>query len=79
MSLAAAQGQEDARAYLPAIGDTLTANELELARADVAKFRPKERKGELRPSRKELLSVIGLNRPPGEIERFYGLGGGVER
>jgi hypothetical protein len=79
MSLAAAQGHEEARAYLPAVEDTLTANELELAKADVAKFRPKERKGERRPSKKELLAVIGLNRPPGEIERFYGLGGGVER
>ena len=79
MSLAAAQGHEDARAYLPAVEDTLTADELELAKADVAKFRPKERKGEGRPSKKELLAIIGLNRPLGEIERFYGLGGGVER
>jgi hypothetical protein len=79
MSLAAAQGNEDARAYLPAVEGTLSADELEIAKADVAKFRPKERKGERRPSKKELLSLVGLNRPPGEIERFYGLGGGVER
>ncbi len=79
MSLAAEQGHEEARAYLPAVEDTLTADELEFAKADVAKFRPKERKGEGRPSKKELLAVIGLNRAPGEIERFYGLGGGVER
>jgi hypothetical protein len=79
MSLAAAQGNEDARAYLPAVEGTLSADELEIAKADVAKFRPKERKGERRPSKKELHSLVGLNRPPGEIERFYGLGGGVER
>jgi TPR repeat protein len=79
MSLAAAQGHEDARAYLPAVEGTLSADELTLAKADVAKFRPKERKGQRRPSKKELLSVIGLNRPPGEIERFFGLGGGVDR
>ena len=79
MSLAAAQGHEEARTYLPAVEDTLTTDELQLAKADVAKFRPKERKGERRPSRKEVLAVIGLNRPPGEIERFFGLGGGVER
>ena len=79
MSLAAAQGNEDAQAYLPAIEGTLTADELVLAKADVAQFRPKERKGERRPSKKELLKVVGLNRPPGEIERFFGLGGGVER
>ena len=52
MSLAAAQGDEEARAYLPAIEGTLTLDELELAKADVAKFRPKERKGERRPSKK---------------------------
>ncbi len=75
MSLAAAQGNEEARAYLPAIESTLTVGELELAKADAAKFRPKERKGERRPSRKELLRVVGLNRPPGEIERFFGFGG----
>ncbi len=79
MSLAAAQGQEEARAYLPAVEGTLSANELELAKADVAKFQPKERKGERRPSKKELLRVVGLNRPPGELERFFGLGGGVDR
>jgi TPR repeat protein len=79
MSLAAAQGNEDARAYLPAVEGALTSGELELAKADVAKFRPKERKGERRPSKKELLKVVGLNRPPGEIERFFGLGGGVDR
>ncbi len=75
MSLATAQGNEEARAYLPAIESTLTVDELELAKADAAKFRPKERKGERRPSRKELLRVVGLNRPPGEIERFFGFGG----
>jgi hypothetical protein len=79
MSLAAEQGDKEALAYLPAIEGALTADELNLAKADVAKFRPKKRKGERRPSKKELLRVIGLNRPPGEIERFYGLGGGVER
>ncbi len=79
MSLAAEQGNEEALAYLPAVEGSLTADELELAKADVAKFRPKERKGEDRPSKKELLAVIGLNRAPGEIERFFGLGGGVER
>jgi TPR repeat protein len=79
MRLAAEQGEEAALAYLPAIEDTLNAAELERAEAGVAKFRPKKRKGERRPSKKELLSVIGSNRPPGEIERFYGLGGGVER
>jgi TPR repeat protein len=79
MSLAAEQGNEDARAYLPAIEGTLAPDELEIAKADVAQFRAKERKGERRPNKKKLLSLIGLNRPPGEIERFYGLGGGVER
>jgi hypothetical protein len=79
MSLAAAQGHEEARAYLSAVEGNLTADELELAKADVAKFQPKERKGERRPSKKELLKVVGLNRPPGEIERFFGLGGGVDR
>jgi TPR repeat protein len=79
MSLAAAQGNEEARAYLPAVEGALTVDELALAKADVAKFRPKERKGERRPSRKELLSIVGLNRPPGEIERFFGLGGGADR
>jgi TPR repeat protein len=79
MSLAAAQGNEDARAYLPAIEGTLTAAELELAKADVARFQPKERKGQRRPSKKELLSVVGFDRVPGEMERFFGLGGGVER
>jgi len=74
MSLAAAQGNEEARAYLPAIEGTLTVDELKLAKADVAKFRPRERKGQRRPSKKELLSLVGLNRPPGEIERFFGLG-----
>ncbi len=79
MSLAAAQGNEEARAYLPAVEGTLTVDELALAKADVAKFRPKERKGERRPSKKELLRVVGLNRVPGEIERFFGLGGGADR
>ncbi len=73
MSLAAAQGNEEARAYLPAIESTLTVDELELAKADVAKFSAKERKGERRPSKKQLLGLVGLNRPPGEIERFFGL------
>ncbi len=76
MSLAAAQGNEKARAYLPAIESTLEADELELAKADAAQFRPKERKGERRPSKKDLLRLVGLNGPPGEIERFFGLGGG---
>jgi hypothetical protein len=75
MNLAAAQGQEEARAYLPAVEDTLTAGELERAKAEVAQFRPKERKGERRPSKKELLSVIGLNGAPGEYQRFFGFGG----
>jgi TPR repeat protein len=79
MSLAAAQGQEEARAYLPAVEGTLTANELQLANADVAKFRAKERKGERRPNKKKLLRLIGMNGPPGEMQRFFGLGGGVDR
>ena len=79
MSLAAAQGDEDARAYLPAIEASLMEDEIERAKADVAKFRPRTKRGERRPSKKELLRVVGLNRPPGEIERFFGLGGGVER
>lgn len=79
MSLAAAQGQEEARAYLPAVESSLTADELELAKADVAKFRPKERQGERRPNKKRLLRLVGLNGPPGEIQRFMGLGGGVDR
>ena len=79
MSLAAAQGQEEARAYLPAVESTLTADELELAKADVAQFRPNQRKGERRPNKKRLLRLVGLNGPPGEIQRFMGLGGGVDR
>jgi hypothetical protein len=79
LSLAAAQGREEARAYLPAVEGTLTADELELAKADVAKFRPKERQGERRPNKKRLLRLVGLNGPPGEIQRFMGLGGGVDR
>jgi TPR repeat protein len=79
MSLAATQGQEEARVYLPAVEGTLTADELERAKANVAQFRPKERKGERRPSKKELLKVVGLNKAPGEYERFFGMGGGVDR
>ena len=79
MSLAAAQGNEEARAYLPAVEGALNSDELELAKADVAKFQPKKKKGARRPSKKELLKVVGLNRPPGEIERFFGLGGGGDR
>jgi len=79
MSLAAEQGNEDARAYLPAVESALTTEEVELAKAEVAQFQTKERKGERRPSKKKLLRLVGLNRPPGEIERFFGLGGGVER
>lgn len=75
MSLAAVQGNEEARAYLPAIESTLAADELKLAKAGAAEFRPKERKGARRPSKKELLKVVGLNRSPGEIERFFGFGG----
>jgi hypothetical protein len=79
MSLAATQGQEEARAYLPAVESTLTADELQLAKADVAKFRAKERKGERRPDKKKLLRLVGLTGPPGEFQRFFGLGGGVDR
>ncbi len=79
MSIAARQGDERARAYLPAIESALTPSELQLAQASAAEFRAKQKKGGRPPSRKEVLSVIGLNRPPGEIERFFGLGGGVER
>ncbi len=79
MSLAAAQGQEEARNYLPAVEGSLTASELKLAQADVARFHVKERKGERRPDKKTLLRLIGLNGPPGEIQRFFGLGGGVDR
>ena len=76
MSLAAAQGDEKARAYLPAVEGTLTADELEIAKADVANFQPKERHGERRPNKKKLLSLVGLKGPPGEIQRFFGLSGG---
>jgi hypothetical protein len=76
VSLAAAQGDERANTYLPTIEDSLTTGELEVARADVAQFQPKERGGERRPDKKKLLRLVGLNRPPGEIERFFGFGGG---
>jgi TPR repeat protein len=76
MSLAAAQGNDQARTYLPAIESALEADELELAKANVAKFQPKEKKGERRPSQKQLLRLVGLNGPPGEMQRFFGLGGG---
>ncbi len=79
MSLAAAQGHEDARAYLPAVEGSLTADELKLAKADVAKFRARERKGERRPNKKKLLRLVGLNGPPGEMNRFFGLSGGSDR
>jgi hypothetical protein len=74
-SLAAAQGNEKALAYLLTIEDTLTSGELRQAKENVAHFRPKERKGQRRPSTKQLLRVVGLNRAPGEIERFFGFGG----
>jgi TPR repeat protein len=74
-SLAAAQGNENALAYLPTIESTLTSGELQQAKEDVAQFRPKVRKGQRRPSTKQLLRVVGLNRTPGEIERFFGFGG----
>jgi hypothetical protein len=38
-----------------------------------------ERKGERRPNKKRLLRLVGLNGPPGEIQRFMGLGGGIDR
>ncbi|MBW2715551.1 MAG: sel1 repeat family protein [Deltaproteobacteria bacterium] len=76
ISLAAAQGDERANTYLPTIEGSLTTGELELAKADVAQFQPRERTGERRPSKKKLLRLVGLNRPPGEIERFFGFGGG---
>ncbi len=79
MSLAAAQGHEQARAYLPAVEGSLSADELQLAKVDVAKFRAKERYGQRKPDKKKLLRLIGLNGPPGEIQRFFGFGGGVER
>ena len=79
MSLAAAQGHEQARAYLPAVEGSLSADELQLAKVDVAKFRAKERYGQRKPDKKKLLRLVGLNGPPGEIQRFFGLGGGVER
>lgn len=74
MSLAAEQRQEEALAHLPAIEETLTADELELAKADVARFQTKERKGERRPNKKKLLRLIGLNGPPNERDRFIGFG-----
>ncbi len=76
MSLAAAQGDERANTYLPTLEGSLTTGELELAEADVAQFQPRERTSERRPSKKKLLRLLGLNRPPGEIERFFGFGGG---
>jgi TPR repeat protein len=79
MSLAAGQGHEEARTYLPAVEGTLTADELEIAKADVAKFHAKERKGERRPDKKKLLRLLGLHGPPGEMQRFFGFGSGVER
>ncbi len=79
MSLAAEQGNEEALAYLPAVEGSLTADELELAKADAAKFRAKERKGERRPNKKKLLRLVGLNGPPGEMNRFFGLSGGSDR
>jgi len=79
MSLAAAQGHEQARAYLPAVEGSLSADELQLAKVDVAKFRAKERYGQRKPDKKKLLRLLGLNGPPGEIQRFFGFGGGVER
>jgi TPR repeat protein len=74
-SLAAAQGNEKALAYLPTIESALTSGELQQAKENVAQFRPKVRKGQRRPSAKQLLRVVGLNRAPGEIERFFGFGG----
>ena len=79
MSLAAAQGHEQARAYLPAVEGSLSADELQLAKVDLAKFRAKERYGQRKPDKKKLLRLLGLNGPPGEIQRFFGFGGGVER
>jgi TPR repeat protein len=77
MSLAAEQGQEDALAYLPAIESSLAAGELELAKVDVEEFRAKKRKGERRPDKKKLLQLVGLNRAPGEVERFFGFNKGL--
>jgi len=74
-SLAAAQGDQKALTHLPTIENTLTPSELQQAKENVARFRPKERKGQRRPSTKQLLRVVGLNRAPGEIERFFGFGG----
>ncbi len=79
MSLAAAQGHDGASAYLPAVESALTADELELAKADVVNFQPKERQDERRPNKKKLLRLVGLKRPPGEMDRFFGFGGGVDR
>jgi TPR repeat protein len=76
MRLAAAQGDERANTYLPTIEGSLTTSELKVAKAAVAQFQPKERRGERRPDKKKLLRLVGLNRPPGEIERFFGFGGG---
>jgi hypothetical protein len=76
MSLAAAQGDERANTYLPTLEGSLTTGELDAAKADVAQFQPRERENERRPNRKKLLRLVGLNGPPGEIERFFGFGGG---
>ncbi len=73
--LAAAQGDQKALAHLSTVENTLSPSELQQAKENVARFRPKEKKGQRRPSTKQLLRVVGLNRTPGEIERFFGFGG----
>jgi len=76
MSLAAEQGNERAREHLPVIASTLSAEELQRAKQDAEAFEPRVRAGNRKPSRKDLLRVLGLNRPPGEIERFFGFDAG---
>jgi TPR repeat protein len=73
MSLAAEQENEKAVASLPAIREGLSEEELKRADTEIAQYRAKVRKNGRRPSTKELLRVVGLNRAPGEIERFFGL------
>ena len=71
-SLAAAQGNEKARAHLPAMEAAMKKDEIEQAKGRAEEFRPKKRAEQRLVSRREALRAVGVRGHPTEYERFLG-------
>jgi TPR repeat protein len=71
-ALAAEAGNEKARSHLPAMEASMSADELERAKARVAGFRPAARPPRRRLSQWQRLRALGLHGLPTEYERFFG-------